>query len=104
MKNKHKIGDKVKLRKDSRHYTGNYAGTEVLIKTVDSDLHCTVTGFDGKDFMCPVSYIENSDDFFKYEPMEPKNKCLCGAHITWGKECPAYFHSDFCPFYKPKED
>jgi hypothetical protein len=101
VKNRYKEGDKVYLKKSSRDYTGQYAGTEVTIKKIDTDLHCTVTGFDGKNFMCPYSYFEE-DDFLTW--MYDAPECVCGAWKTWGKSCPAYFHSDFCPIYRPKKD
>ena len=95
---KWKVGDKVVCKKDSNHYTGNYAGTDVEIISLDTSHHCTVLGYDGKKFLCPYDYLQGYDDFYN-----SYRKCECGAHKVYGKNCPAYFHHDYCPFYKPKE-
>jgi hypothetical protein len=93
----HKQGDKVLLKQDSEHYTGQYAGTFVTIKKIDSDLHFTALGFDGKTFICPSAYIEEI-------PELSWRKCECGAEKTYGKDCQKWLHSDYCPLYKPREE
>jgi hypothetical protein len=94
--NEYKSGQIVQLRMDSSDYTGKYAGTSVTIVKLDNDHHCTVTGYDHKEFMCPYAYFD-----FDPPPL-PENKCKCGAFKTWGKDCPTYFHYEFCPLYRPK--
>lgn len=99
-----KAGDRFRLKLDSQHYTGRYAGTEVVVKKVDTTNYCTVTAADGYSFMCPKTYFDyGDDDFFDYEP-PPSKKCTCGAHETYGKDCPPFFHYDYCDFYQPKPD
>ena len=97
---RYKTGDSVRIKQESHHYTGPYAGTVATIIKVDTDLHCTVEAFDGMKFMCPYEYI--SDDL----PPIPTAifSCECGAHSTYGKNCPAYYHADYCPLYRPRRD
>ena len=99
----YKPGDTVRLKQDSDHYTGKYAGTQVTIHTRDTDQSCTVTGYDGYRFMCPIAYFED-DDFGTWNPPPIPRICECGAHKTYGKDCPPFFHYDFCTFYRPPKE
>ena len=45
----------------------------------------------------PLSSVQSM-----WEPY-PMPKCECGAHTTYGKDCPPEYHSDYCDLYKPKE-
>lgn len=29
-------------------------------------------------------------------------KCECGVHITYGKDCPVEYHSEWCPLHVNK--
>lgn len=91
----HKIGEIVRLKESSHDYTGKYAGTKVEIVQLKEN-YCTVRAYDDKEFMCPYAYFDFDG------PALPVPKCTCGAHKTWGKDCPPYFHYDFCPLYRPK--
>jgi hypothetical protein len=100
----YKVGDQVKLKQDSKTYTGKYAGTTVCIDEICLN-YCNVLGFDGKKFMLPYSYID--DDLFEDDDIPPpvpkSSKCTCGAHKVYGEDCPDFYHYDFCPLYRPKE-
>jgi len=61
MVNNFLVGEHIKLRHDSDHYTGNYAGTLVEIIKLDNETYCTVKAHDDKEFMCPYG-------FFEFEP------------------------------------
>ena len=99
---KYKIGDKVRLsRRKSGSYTGKYTGTEVTITNMHTETFVTVRGYDGQYFACPTSYFDCDDDY-PYGNYPPPIKCFCGAHSTWGENCPDFFHHDYCPLYKPK--
>lgn len=93
----YKEGDEVLLKRSSKHYTGPYAGTLVKVKRVDSDLHFTAIGFDGKEFMCPLNYVLDI-------PVLDWRKCECGAEAAYGKDCQGWLHSTYCPKYKKRED
>lgn len=97
---KYKVGDIVRLRIDSKHYTMNYAGTKVTLLKKDTKMSYLVKGYDGKEFTCPISYFDD-DDLFHWNLPELPSKCECGAHKTYGENCPAWYHADFCPLYRP---
>jgi len=99
---KHKVGESVRLSRESQNYTGRYAGTKVTILDISNTTYCTVVGYDGRKFACPYSYIIDDNDFFGYEV--PKAKCICGAVKTYGEDCPDFFHYPYCPRYRPREE
>lgn len=98
---KYKVGDQIKIKIDSKNWTGKYAGTtSAIYETLPT--YCNVIGFDGKKFMIPYSYID--DDLLEEIPPIPKNsRCQCGASKAYGEDCPPFYHYDYCPLYKPKE-
>ena len=103
--NKYKVGDHVKISDKGKNWTGKYTGTTVIIDEIEKT-YCNVLAFDGKKFMLPYSYIDDDlfEDMEDLPPPIPKDsRCTCGAHKTWGEDCPDFYHHDYCPLYKPKE-
>lgn len=99
---KYKVGESVRLSRESKDYTGHYAGTKVTILKADNSTYCTVVAYDGRTFACPYSYIIDDSDFFGYEI--PKARCTCGAVKTYGDDCPDFFHYPYCPRFRPKKE
>jgi hypothetical protein len=95
-----KIDEEVIISKDSSHYTGKYAGTYAQIKKIIKNFYCEVKAYDGHTFSCPIKYLNKKTML----PEIPTSyfKCTCGATKTYGKDCPPYFHFDYCPLYRPK--
>jgi hypothetical protein len=54
-------------------------------------------GYVVNDFELP----KGSDPLYSPKQLELKsNACECGAHKTYGNDCAASFHSDYCPLYE----
>ena len=92
----YKIGDTATLPTDQTDYLGRYSGTNVTITKIDRDIF-TCQGYDGFTFSFPKSFLDFE------EAKISSYDCVCGAHVTWGKDCPKFFHHGRCSLFKNKE-
>jgi len=99
----YQIGDKVKLKYTSKSWTCQYAGQEVEIISILSKTTSTVRATDGYEFFCPNDYFDKKTET-SCTSSTYIIECTCGAHKTWGENCPSFFHSDYCSLYKPRKE